>query len=259
MSSSAELHVVYKIANAPIRVFPYPHILVHEVFPPDFYAELRRHLPPRERLKTLNSMGRVGSDYPETRLVLPLTPAGVESLEEPYRGFWEQTARWMLGGSFGQLLLSKFAPYIEQRFQNPRALEYKDEALLVQDYSTYQLGPHTDSPLKVMSLLFYLPEDDARPHLGTSIYVPRDPNFTCEGGPHYHFDRFLRMMTMPYVPNTLFAFLKTPNAFHGVEPIQEEVRRDLLLYDIKVKELPQQRAASPAMDPGVGSPVKFSF
>jgi hypothetical protein len=48
------------------------------------------------------------------------------------------------------------------------------------------------------------------------------------------------MLTMPYVPNALFAFMKTPNSFHGVEPIQEpQVQRDLLLYDIRAETAPQ--------------------
>lgn len=53
------------------------------------------------------------------------------------------------------------------------------------------------------------------------------------------------MLTVPYVPNTLFGFMKTPNAFHGVEPIADpNVERALLLYDIKhtVKERPQTSA-----------------
>jgi hypothetical protein len=37
------------------------------------------------------------------------------------------------------------------------------------------------------------------------------------------------------VPNTLFAFMKTANSFHGVEPIREAgIRRDLMLYDIRL-------------------------
>jgi hypothetical protein len=95
-------------------------------------------------------------------------------------------------------------------------------------------------------------------HLGTSLYVPKDPQFTCPGGPHHEFDRFRRMLTMDYLPNTLFAFMKTPRAFHGVEPItQTDVQRDLLLYDIKVIE-PQTAAAAGA---AAGAPpkIKFSF
>jgi hypothetical protein len=48
------------------------------------------------------------------------------------------------------------------------------------------------------------------------------------------------MLTMPYVPNALFAFMKTANSFHGVEPIQEPaVQRDLLLYDIRAQTTQQ--------------------
>jgi len=66
-----------------------------------------------------------------------------------------------------------------------------------------------------------------------------------------------RVLTMEYLPNTLFAFMKTPQAFHGVEPItQENVRRDLLLYDIKV--VPPQQAAQPDAA-AAGSKVTFSF
>ena len=40
---------------------------------------------------------------------------------------------------------------------------------------------------------------------------------------------------MEYKPNTLFAFIKNDRSFHGVEPIgDEEVLRDILLYDIRV-------------------------
>jgi hypothetical protein len=109
--------------------------------------------------------------------------------------------------------------------------------LIVRDSTTYSLGPHADAARKVLSFLFYLPPDDSKAHLGTSIYVPLDLTFRCEGGPHYDFKKFRRVLTMPYVPNTLFAFMKTSNSFHGVEPIQEQgIRRDLMLYDIRLQK-----------------------
>jgi hypothetical protein len=106
--------------------------------------------------------------------------------------------------------------------------------MVIHDRTNYSLGPHTDSPRKALSFLFYLPADASREHLGTSIYMPRDPSFTCAGGPHYKFTNFQRMLTMPYVPNALFAFMKTNNSFHGVEPVEEaDAQRDLLLYDVR--------------------------
>ncbi len=254
MFSSAEMQLLYKVANAPIESFPYPHILVHDVFPQDFYQQLRSHLPPSSAYKSLKALGRVSGNYAETRSVLPLTPDEVAALPEPYRTFWNETAHWMLGGSFGQIVLQKFGPLLAQRFENPTALEYRHEALVVQDRTKYSLGPHTDSPAKVLSFLFYLPADASMPHLGTSMYLPKDPTLTCPGGPHHSFDKFDRLLTMPYVPNTLFGFMKTPNAFHGVEPIAEpDVERALLLYDIKARNVPADVA------PASAALTQFSF
>ncbi len=37
MNTSVDLHVFYEVANAVVRPFPFPHAVVDEVFPPDFY------------------------------------------------------------------------------------------------------------------------------------------------------------------------------------------------------------------------------
>ena len=255
MFSSAEMQLLYKVANAPIQMFPYPHILVHDVFPEEFYLALRQHLPPGNVYKTLKALGRVTGNYADARVVLPLTDPEVGALDEPYRSFWNDTKEWLLGGPFGQLMLKKFGPLLAQRFENLAALQYRHEALIVQDHTNYSLGPHTDSPSKILSFLFYLPADDTRPHLGTSMYVPNDASFTCPGGLHHKFEGFQRLLTMPYVKNTLFAFMKTSTAFHGVEPISESnVERALLLYDIRVANVPAV-AAKPAVSPH----TTFSF
>jgi hypothetical protein len=256
-STDVDLHVEYRIANAPMREFPYPHIYVRDIFPEAFYASLRANLPSDAHLRTLQSFGRVAADYPDTRLVMPLMPEHFSRLEPAQRTFWQELASWMLGPAFGQLLLGKFAPYLQHRFENLGAQRFADEALIVRDRTAYSLGPHTDAANKVLSFLFYLPPDASLAQLGTSLYVPKDPAFTCRGGMRYEFERFRRVLTMEYLPNTLFAFMKTPQAFHGVEPItQENVRRDLLLYDIKV--VPPQQAAQPDAA-AAGSKVKFSF
>jgi len=129
----------------------------------------------------------------------------------------------------------KFRTFIDARFKGEQPA-FGDEALLVNDHTDYSLGPHTDTPSKVVSVLFYLPSDDRLERHGTSLYVPRKPGFTCEGGPHYLFDGFERVATMPFLPNTMFAFVKTDHSFHGVEPIADAaVSRYLLLYDLRLK------------------------
>jgi hypothetical protein len=160
-------------------------------------------------------------------------------------------------------MVAKFGVYLQQRFQDLQAQRFFDEALIVRDRTQYSLGPHTDATNKVLSFLFYLPPDASMAHLGTSLYVPRDPRFTCPGGPHHGFELFRRVHTMEYLPNTLFAFMKTPDSFHGVEPItQPDVQRDLLLYDIKVAQPQQGVQAQPpgaAAASGDAPRIKFSF
>ena len=241
-SIEPELEVLYRIGNATVREYPYPHLYVPDIFPPDFYAEIRRNLPPQSALRNLGELGRVRGDGYPARGVLPMTPEQLAPLDAGPRAFWERFRQWLLGPRFGHTMIGKFAPYLTHRLGDLSKVRFGWEALIVRDRTTYTLGPHTDAPSKALSFLFYLPPDASMAHLGTSIYVPRDPAFVCAGGPHYGFEKFQRMFTMSYVPNALFAFMKTDNSFHGVEPIQEpEVQRDLLLYDVRaeVQKQPQ--------------------
>jgi hypothetical protein len=241
MWSAAALQMLYRIGNTPIHSYPFPHIYVRDVFPAEFYDELVRNLPPREEFDPLSEVRPISSDvYDKTRSVLVLDPASVGMLAEPFRAFWERVARMVVGSELGKLVCDKFTQLIQARFQAAKRIELVDEALLVRDTQNYALGPHTDSPLKVASFLFYLPADASQPHLGTSIYVPKDRQFTCPGGPHHRFDRFDRVLTMPYLPNSLFAFFKTSNSFHGVEPVNDfGAQRNLLLYDLRIRQQPQ--------------------
>jgi hypothetical protein len=49
MSSAVEQHVIYQIANAPLREYPFPHFYVESAFPEGFYRSMRsigRDRPP---------------------------------------------------------------------------------------------------------------------------------------------------------------------------------------------------------------------
>jgi hypothetical protein len=45
MSSAADLHVLYQIANAPLRLFPFPHIYVNDVVRANLPALLAKGSP----------------------------------------------------------------------------------------------------------------------------------------------------------------------------------------------------------------------
>jgi len=259
MSSHAEQYTLYQIGNAPLREHPYPHILVRDVFAPELYRSILDHLLPPELMRPIKEERKVAQTYPDERFVFTLDDAPIATLPAPYAAFWSELTGWLRGMRFAATLFDKFAMHIARRFENLQPTFY-NEAMLVDDRTRYFLGPHSDTPAKVITLLFYLPADDARPHLGTSIYVPRDPAMRCEGGPSYPYDLFHRVLTMPYVPNTLFAFFKTDNSFHGVEPIAESqnYRRHLLFYDVKCNlAAPVVTASEPVL--GARPSIEFTF
>jgi hypothetical protein len=96
---------------------------------------------------------------------------------------------------------------------------------------------------KLVVLLFYLAPDESAAHLGTSLYRPKDPGFTCPDSTHYPFEDFVRVKTAPYKPNSLLAFLRSDISFHGLQPLSEQdlnaCGRDVIqyvLYDKKARE-----------------------
>ena len=232
-----ELHLTYTVANAPINRFPFPHCYVPDVFPPDFYAEMQRHLPdPGAMIPIEEARGAKG--YKE-RFVLELNPRRLDSLPEPRKTFWSDLAAWILSGRLQQVMLDKFAPFIEARFGDTTHIEFFSDTMLIQDITDYKIGPHCDSPGKVITMLFYLPADNSQAHLGTSIYTPKDPTFRCPTGVHHPPDGFDRMVTLPFRPNSLFTFVRSDTSFHGVEPVGDpDCRRWLLLFTVYQRPKP---------------------
>ena len=235
-----------------MREYPYAHIYVENVFPEDFYAQMRAHWPSSSVLVSLGDTGRVPKGaYPE-RFILPFSRTELQKLDEPHRAFWLEFGGWFLAHRFMNAVIGKFERHVLERFGNDMYdNSYSVESLVVRDLTNYSIGPHTDAPHRLLSMLFYCPDDDSRAHLGTSIYLPIEPGFRCAGGPHYPHHLFRKVRTMGYRRNSLFAFIKNDYSFHGVDKIDDQnVRRDVLLYDIRV-EASRKKASSPSAGGGI--------
>ena len=100
MSASHELQLSYRVANAPVNVFPYPHCFISDVFPKDFYADMQRNLPDPKVMVSLAETGRVTPGAYKERFILELKPNGLEKLPEDKRKFWQDFANWLLAGRF---------------------------------------------------------------------------------------------------------------------------------------------------------------
>jgi len=229
MFDDVRRHMIYRLANAPLFQFPFLHIVVDEILPRDFYETLQRMLPD-------DDFG-VPDARPFRRALHPgaLTHA---ALGDARRTFWTSMFATMMHDDVGAWIMAKFYDQVAARFgldQPGGGVALRSSTRLVRDRGGFVLPPHTDPPERVISTLIYLPRSGAHPELGTSLYVPEDPAMTCPGGVDHDPALFDRAATIPFRPNTLLAFPKTPACFHGVEgPIGPEDRHDLLLFDLDV-------------------------
>lgn len=239
MSSSPTAdHVLARIAAAPVLHDPFPHCIVDGIFPADFYETLIDYWPEERSWQSLGESGRVSTRlgrvaYAERQVVL-MDEDGYARLGGERRRFWEcEVGGWLLALPLRCLLLEKFSADLQGRY-GARPEDTRGDALIVSDRTDYAIGPHTDAPHRVVSLLFYLPEDDAFRRFGTSFYEPIDPAFRCHGGPHYPTEPFRRAKTVDFVPNRLVVFPKSNRCFHGVERVDlPGIERRLLIYNVR--------------------------
>jgi hypothetical protein len=232
-------HLIGRVTDAELVTDPFPYLVLDKVFPDDYYAQMLENFPSPEQMRPLSESGRVARGLYEQRHALLFQSDEFERLTDRQTGFWTGLADWMYSDPFANAFVTKFHHALQPRMsailKSEGHIRAKGDALLVEDHTRYAIGPHTDAPHRLVTFLFYLPEDDSMRDLGTSIYRPRDGEFTCWGGPHHPFNKFERTATVEFLPNRLLAFPKTARSFHGVEPIErEQIRRRLLINNVRL-------------------------
>ncbi len=225
-----------RIAAAPVLEAPFPHCVIDQVFPAEFFEDIVDHWPDGSSFRSIVQTARVIGDAYRARMVVRLEEGDLARLEERARRFWSETVgSWLLDDGFAHALTEKFRDALLASGHYP-AQGVSADALIVADRTDYAIGPHTDAPHRVVSALFYLPEDAAFRRFGTSLYQPLDGDFRCRGGPHHPFKRFRRVKTIEFVPNRLLLFPKSDRCFHGVERVDlPGIERRLLIYDVRRK------------------------
>ncbi len=230
-------HFAARLGEAEVVMEPYPHYYVENVFPDDYYRELLAHLPESAVYQNLFEVTTLKLDHFRHRDQRDFNEGWTKTLPGELREFWENFNRWFLSPELAQAVLHSFAAQLPDEKSWP---EVAVESQLIRHRAGYFLGPHSDLYTKLVVLLIYLAPDESASHLGTSLYVPKEPGFKCPAGTHYQFEDFVRVKTVPYRPNSLLAFRRSDISFHGVEPLSEDDvtagGRDLIQYVLYDKE-----------------------
>jgi hypothetical protein len=229
-------HVAARLRTAEVSAEPFPHYYLENVFPEEFYREMLRRLPGSAAYQNLFEVTDYKLDNFRHRDQRDLREGFAEPLPEDVAEFWGRFNEWFLGPDMAKAALASFAGPMRARFGVEESWpSVSAEAQLIRHRAGYFLGPHSDLYTKLVVLLIYLAPDDAASHLGTSLYRPKLPGFTCRDSKHHPFEEFVRVKTAPYRPNSLLAFFRSDVSFHGVEPLSERDvaaarGRDLIQY-----------------------------
>jgi hypothetical protein len=235
-------HLIDRLHTATVEVDPFPHFYLENVFPEDYYQELLRNLPATDVYDNLYEVTDLKLDHFRHRNQRDMDAGWTERLPKDLQSFWTSFNDWFLGPDLAQAVLGSF------RSQRSTWPEVSVESQFIRHHAGYFLGPHSDLFTKLVVLLIYLAPDNTAEHLGTSLYRPKDPSFSCPDSKHYPFEDFIRVKTAPYRPNSLLAFMRSDISFHGLEPLsQTDVAsegRDVIQYVLHDKHVraEQQRA-----------------
>jgi len=231
---------LYKFGNIQINDYPFPHFYLEDVFDASYYSEMMTHLPTKKNMITLPDTGRVSKDAYKERFVYDLIKdSDVQRMPtEDQQEFWHNFRSIFASNEFISCMVDKFRPYFQlhpllRQKQTPTHIT--PFMTLVRDEAGYGIGPHSDAQFRLLNILFYLPENNDNEHLGTSLYLPKDRQFKCAGGPHYKRGDFDEIGSAPFRKNSAICFFKTENSFHGVEKLEKiDDARTLLLYYLRI-------------------------
>lgn len=204
MISFMDLHLVYNVYNSKMNTFPFPHFYIQNIFEDEYYSKIIENLP---------------EEASEIKPKIKFNEEFYSLLDETKRKFWIDFRERILCGNLKSCLLDYFKEHIHDRFKNNPNVKFYDDVFIARTEPNTTLTAHTDTPDKVISLIFYLPTDFNHKEFGTAVYLKDDEM--------YH-----RIYTAPYFPNSVFGFVRTEESYHGIEPIYENYYRWAIRYSI---------------------------
>lgn len=236
-------HVTRRLSTCVLHRDPFEHFFLSEFFPTRYYETLLVNLPDSHRYANLLANSTLTAEHLGARDQLDLAQEWVDDLPDAQRAFWRSFKGWLYSDAVARAVLDVFRPTLQE--QNRQIEEVSVEVQLIRHRAGYYLEPHSDLWTKLVVLLIYLPGSDQQSGLGTSLYAPKDPAFSCPTSQHHDFSLFNRRKTLPYSMNSVLGFQRSDRSFHGVEPLADADMkygaRDLLQYVLYDKPAREQQ------------------
>ena len=123
MDSAVSAHLIYGLANAAIRPWPFPHVYFENVFPDDFHAKLQETMPEFEAYDPIEKVRNVATKAgrPAERFVVSFNDG--ETGLDPH---WETARSVLMSRDFVMALIGKFHSMLADRLNGETELALSD-------------------------------------------------------------------------------------------------------------------------------------
>jgi hypothetical protein len=234
MSKNLRDFIEDKLQNATLQWSPFPYLIIENFLPNDVYASVLRYNPFQDNegvewiSKKHSARLKTSTPY-EKRKQVNLHADQKYHASPEASAFWDDMKSTFLGDAwFARTIARIFPEYFLVRFgealTHETFWERMQQQLFLQRHEPgYHIGPHTDTPTRVLTCIFSFSDRSGFDEFGTQLARHKDPFVRCWGNDHHGFDEFEVVKTAPYKPNNFLLFLKTRQSFHAVKLITPEV------------------------------------
>lgn len=227
--------MISSIEESEIYTDPFTYCYLQQVFPDDIYSEILENLPDNSNFQELRHKDAVLESGYCTRKIMPIDKEVIEKSININKAFWHMIKKVLHSQDL------KFAFFARLSHGLLRRHNIKDIDLLAgypktgifKDSAGFQITPHTDTLIKLVTTQLYLPSNDLQKSLGTSIYKPIGHH--PEPGNH-NFKEFDHIKSFCFAPNCGHAFVVSNDSWHGREPIDEGFGERVSIFNIYSKE-----------------------
>lgn len=202
--------------KAVLEETPFPHVIIEDCLPWDYYRELEDARPAYEAILAGRDPGNnLRMDVPSRYLLAwPQLPQIWRDFIEFHtsQAFWQQVV-----GIFG---LEDDGATAGVRFQDKCDIDMDCQIGMntpVLERSRV-VGPHVDNPVEIFGGLLYMGDEQKGGDL--LIYEPVEP-LLFHGKARIHDFRVRPVKKVAYGPNTFVGFINLPHSVHGVTPREE--------------------------------------
>ncbi len=223
------------IPSAKLESYPYDHFYLEQAFPVDVYEKILEYRITSEYFEAFNLKKWKRSDGTSTRDMMFLCDDSLDSLDSKRKRFWSTLSYAFYSDILRQLIFSTLKNDVSLRLNIDKNKLGEIPAYagvwLIRDTDGYRIKPHPDGQPRVVTVMFYLPEDNNHPDLGTSVYIDQGKLKGLYG------KRFKEVYRFPFLRNSMavFAVNDLPNkrSIHGRERVKTKGERNTILLSYK--------------------------